>query len=59
MALFAFTDTQTVRNDMTYEEAIAMYPHDEVHIQIDDVVRPMTPAEYEAFIQKQVNYIPE
>jgi hypothetical protein len=39
---------------MTYEEAIAMYPHDEVHIQVDDVVRPMTPAEYEQFIQQQV-----
>jgi hypothetical protein len=43
---------------MTYEEAVALYPHDEVHIQVDDVVRPMTPAEYEAFIQKQVNYVP-
>ena len=39
---------------MTYAEAIAMYPHDEVFIQVDDVVRPMTPAEYEAFIQRQV-----
>ena len=43
---------------MTYEEAIAMYPHDEVHIQVDDVVRVMTPAEYEAFIQLQVNAPP-
>ncbi len=43
---------------MTYEEAIAMYPHDEVHIQVDDVVRLMTPAEYEAFIEKQVNAEP-
>jgi hypothetical protein len=43
---------------MTYEEAIAMYPHDEVHIQVDDVVRVMTPAEYEAFIQQQVNAQP-
>ena len=43
---------------MTYEEAVAMYPHDEVEIQIDDVVRLMTPAEYEAFIERQVNYIP-
>jgi hypothetical protein len=43
---------------MTYEEAIAMYPHDAVHIQVDDVVRPMTAAEYEAFIQKQVNTQP-
>jgi hypothetical protein len=40
---------------MTYQEAIAMYPHDEVHIQIDGIVRPMTPAEYEEFIQRQVN----
>ena len=40
---------------MTYAEAVAMYPHDEVTIQIDDVVRPMTPTEYEAFIQTQVN----
>jgi hypothetical protein len=40
---------------MTYEEAIAMYPHDEVFIQKDDVVRPMTPKEYEAFIQRQMN----
>jgi hypothetical protein len=30
-----------------------------VHVQVDDVVRPMTPAEYEAFIQKQVAYQPE
>jgi hypothetical protein len=43
---------------MTYEEAIAMYPHDSVHIQVDGVVRPMTPAEYEAFIEKQVEYVP-
>ena len=43
---------------MTYAEAIAMYPHDQVHIQVDDVVRPMTPAEYEAFIQKQVDAQP-
>jgi hypothetical protein len=43
---------------MTYEEAIAMYPHDEVHIQVDNVVRPMTPAEYEEFIQRQVNAEP-
>jgi hypothetical protein len=43
---------------MTYAEAIAMYPHDEVHIQIDDVVRLMTPAEYEAFIERQVNPTP-
>ena len=40
---------------MTYEEAVAMYPHDEVKIQIDGVVRPMTPAEYDAFIEQQVN----
>ena len=44
---------------MTYVEAVAMYPHDEVHIQVDDVVRPMTPAEYEAFIQRQVDYGPD
>lgn len=44
---------------MTYEEAIALYPHDEVHVQVDGVVRSMTPAEYEAFIQKQVAYQPE
>ena len=43
---------------MTYEEAVAMYPHSEVHIQVDDVVRPMTPAEYEAFIQQQVAMTP-
>ena len=43
---------------MTYEEAIAMYPIDEVHVQIDGVVRPMTPAEYEAFIAQQVNAQP-
>jgi hypothetical protein len=43
---------------MTYEEAIALYPHSEVHVQIDDVVRLMTPAEYEAFIQQQVEYVP-
>jgi hypothetical protein len=44
---------------MTYEEAIAMYPHREVHIQIDDVVRPMTSAEYEEFIQRQVDAEPQ
>ena len=43
---------------MTYAEAVAMYPHDEVSIQIDNVVRPMTPAEYEAFIQLQVDAEP-
>ena len=43
---------------MTYAEAIAMYPHNAVFIQIDDLVRPMTPAEYEAFIQQQVNAEP-
>jgi hypothetical protein len=43
---------------MTYEEAIALYPHDQVNIQVDDIVRPMTPAEYEEFIQRQVNYEP-
>ena len=43
---------------MTYEEAIAEYPQNEVFIQIDDLVRPMTPAEYEAFIQKQVDAPP-
>jgi len=43
---------------MTYAEAIAMYPHDAVFIQIDDVVRLMTPIEYEAFIQRQVEYQP-
>ena len=44
---------------MTYAEAVAMYPHDAVFIQIDNVIRPMTLAEYEAFIQRQVEYIPE
>jgi len=39
---------------MTYQEAVEMYPRDEVHTQIDGVVRPMTPEEYEAFIQRQV-----
>ena len=43
---------------MTYEEAIAAYPKKDVHIQVDDVVRPMTPAEYEAFIEQQVNAEP-
>ena len=43
---------------MTYEEAVAMYPHDEVFVQTNDKVRPMTPAEYEAFIEQQVNYVP-
>jgi hypothetical protein len=40
---------------MTYEEAVAMYPHDSVFIQVDDVVRLMKPKEYEAFIARQVN----
>jgi hypothetical protein len=44
---------------MTYEEAVAMYPHNEVYIQVDNVVRPMTPAEYEAFIERQVNAVPQ
>ena len=43
---------------MTYEEAVAMYPHNAVFIQVDDVVRPMTPAEYETFIQQQVDAVP-
>ena len=44
---------------MTYEEAIAAYPHDTVFIQVDDDERLMTPAEYEAFIERQVNAVPE
>jgi hypothetical protein len=40
---------------MTYEEAIAMYPQDEVFIQVDDVERTMTDEEYAEFINKQVN----
>ena len=40
---------------MTYQEAVEMYPHDTIFIQIDDVVRTMTPKEYEAFIQSVVN----
>ena len=40
---------------MTHEEAVAMYPRDEVKIQVDDVVRPMTEKEYEAFIEQQMN----
>jgi hypothetical protein len=43
---------------MTYQEAVEMYPHDKVFIQVDGVVRPMTPAEYEEFIQRQVNAVP-
>ena len=43
---------------MTYAEAIATYPHDEVFIQINDTVRPMTPTEYEEFIERQVNAEP-
>lgn len=43
---------------MTYAEAVAMYPHDAVFIQIDNVVRLMTPVEYEEFIQRQVNAEP-
>jgi hypothetical protein len=43
---------------MTYAEAVAMYPHDQVNIQVDNVVRPSTPAEYEAFIQQQVAMTP-
>ena len=39
---------------MTHAEAVAMYPHDQVFIQIDNVERLMTPAEYEAFIQRQM-----
>ncbi|CAB4145366.1 hypothetical protein UFOVP1047_3 [uncultured Caudovirales phage] len=40
---------------MTYQEAVEMYPHDTIFIQIDDVVRTMTPKEYEAFIQSVVD----
>jgi hypothetical protein len=43
---------------MTHAEAVAMYPHDEVNIQVDGVVRPMTPAEYEAFIERQMVAVP-
>jgi hypothetical protein len=43
---------------MTPLEAVAMYPHDAVFIQIDDMVRPMTPAEYEAFIERVCNPLP-
>jgi hypothetical protein len=44
---------------MTYQEAVEMYPHDQVHVQIDDLVRPMTPSEYEEFIQRQVDAVPQ
>ena len=44
---------------MTYAEAVEMYPHNAVFAQVDDVVRPMTPAEYEEFIQRQVDYVPQ
>jgi hypothetical protein len=43
---------------MTHEEAVAMYPHDEVFVQVDGVVRPMTPAEYEEFIRRQMVAVP-
>ena len=43
---------------MTYAEAVAMYPHDSVFIQVDDTERLMTPTEYETFIQRQVDYVP-
>ena len=43
---------------MTYEEAIAAFPHSEVKFQIDNLVRPMTPEEYDEFIQRQVNAEP-
>jgi len=40
---------------MTYEEAVAMYPQDEVFIQVDDEVRTMTDEEYAEFINQQIN----
>lgn len=43
---------------MTYEEAIKMYPHDQVYVQTDNETRLLTPAEYEEFIAKQVNAEP-
>ena len=43
---------------MTYEEAVAMYPQDEVFIQVDDNERTMTDEEYAEFINKQVNAQP-
>ena len=43
---------------MTYAEAVTMYPHDAVFIQVDETERLMTPAEYEAFIQRHVDYVP-
>jgi hypothetical protein len=43
---------------MTYEEAVAMYPQDEVFIQVDDETRTMTDEEYAAFINQQVNAQP-
>ena len=39
---------------MTYEEAIAMYPQDEVFIQVDDETRTMTDEEYEAWVEQGV-----
>ena len=43
---------------MTYEEAIAAFPHSEVKFQVDDIVRPMTQAEYDEFIERQINAEP-
>lgn len=43
---------------MTYDEAIKMYPKDQVFIQIDDETRLLTSDEYEEFISKQVSAEP-
>jgi hypothetical protein len=40
---------------MTYEEAIALCPHNQTFVQVDDLVRVMTPKEYEAYIQQLVD----
>ena len=34
---------------MTIDEYKALYPQDSVYIQVDDLVRPMTDEEYEAW----------
>jgi hypothetical protein len=44
---------------MTIDEYKALYPQDEVFIQVDDTERTMTDEEYEAWVVYCVDYINE
>lgn len=42
---------------MTIDEYKALYPIDQVFIQVDDIERNMTPEEYEAWCVECVEYM--